>query len=347
MRKKNLVVAIDAMGADSGPEMVVAGANLVKKHNSAISFIFCGDRRKIAPLIARYEALSSGVSIEHTDKSISAEQKPRDAVRKGRDSSMALAIQLVGDRRAHCAVSAGNTGALMSLSTFILRPLEGVRRPAICGLLPTRKGYCCMLDLGANLQADVKNLTQFAIMGGVFYRIVKREENPVVALLNVGVEHIKGREEIKEAGKILSKATIVNYGGFVEGHDITKGDVHVIVTDGFTGNVVLKTLEGVSRSLTHVSKRILLRSVFGIAALCIGMPAFLRLKTILNPSKYNGAVMLGLNGIVIKSHGGTDPKGFAMASKVGISLAGQDFTRHLKNNLRKDDFQGATEEIGN
>ena len=328
-----LVISLDAMGGDNAPKSVIEGASIVRKLHKNVSFLAYGDSKVIIPLLKKYKNLKSCLKVIHTDKHISCDEKPSNAVRRGRDSSMGLAIKAVKEGAANASVSAGNTGALMALSLFIHRPLDGVRRPAICSSIPTQKGWSCMLDLGANIEADKENLVQFGVMGAVFYRIYNKGIKPTVGLLNVGVEDMKGHNHIAEAGTTLSHIDMVNYKGFIEGDDIGKGTVDVVVTDGFSGNIALKSIEGTAKLIMSIAKKKFIRNIFGISALIIGLPALFGIKRHFDPARYNGAILLGLNGISVKSHGSATAKGFAAAIKVAIDLAEIDFTTQLKSEL--------------
>ena len=331
----DIIISLDAMGGDNAPEIIIEAASIVRRGDKKTKFVFFGNEKIIKPLILKYKNLKSGFEIVHTEEFISSDEIPSNAVRRGRKSSMALAIQSVKDGKAHAVVSAGNTGALMALSMFILRTIEGVRRPAICSSVPTLKGWSVMLDLGANIEADEENLAQFGIMGAVFYRIFCSKDNPTVGLLNVGTENMKGHNYIAEAGNILSGVDMVDYRGYVEGDDIGKGTVDVVVADGFSGNIALKAIEGTALLILGTAKKKLLHSGFGLLALLIGLPAFLGIKKNLDPAQYNGAMLLGLNGISVKSHGGANAKAFATAIKLSIDLANRDFICQLKTELCK------------
>ena len=323
------------MGGDNAPEIIIEAASMVRRDDKTTKFIFFGNEKKLKPLIGKYKNLKTGFEIVHTEEFISSDEIPSNAVRRGRKSSMALAIQSVKDGKAHAVVSAGNTGALMALSMFILRTMEGVRRPAICSTVPTLKGWSVMLDLGANIEADEENLAQFGIMGSVFHRIFSNKDKPTVGLLNVGTEDMKGHNYIAEAGNILSGVDMIDYQGYVEGDDIGKGTVDVIVADGFSGNIALKAIEGTALLILATAKKKMLHSVFGLLALLIGFPAFLGIKRNLDPARYNGAILLGLNGISVKSHGGASAKAFLTAIKLSIDLANRDFISQSKTELSK------------
>ncbi len=330
-----IVVALDAMGCDKGVGVVIRAAHLVAKARKNVHFIVYGNAAPIRTQLKKYKLLQNRVEIVHTDRVIKAHEKPSAVLRTGRNSSMAQAFQAVKDGTAHCAVSGGNTGALMALSMFTLRLIKGVSRPALCTSIPTQNGASSILDLGANISPDAKNLVQFSIMGSLFFTIRHRTDNPTVGVLNVGSEDTKGHPELHETADILSHHALVNYHGFIEGDDIMKGTTNVVVTDGFSGNIALKTMEGTARFITLTLKQAIVSSVFGILGVVFAFPVFLRLRKRLDPSRYNGAIMLGLNGIAVKSHGGTNPVGFANAIRIAVDLAEQDFITSLQQELEK------------
>ncbi|HEY8015745.1 MAG TPA: phosphate acyltransferase PlsX, partial [Dongiaceae bacterium] len=314
VKAASLSIALDAMGGDRAPDMVVKGANIARQRFPNVSFLFFGDERRIAPLLDRYGALRKASEIRHTDRVIAADDKPSTALRAGRGSSMRLAIDAVQSGEAAGIVSAGNTGALMAIAKFVLRTLPGIDRPAIASFFPTLRGESVMLDLGANLSCDAENLVQFAVMGNVFARTVLGTLKPTVGLLNVGSEEVKGHEAVREAAAIL-KATPLpgSFHGFVEGDDIARGTVDVIVTDGFTGNVALKTLEGTAKLYAEFLRRSFKSSMVASVGYLLARPALNALRVRTDPRRYNGAIFLGLNGVAVKSHGGTDALGFANA----------------------------------
>ncbi|MDP6389611.1 MAG: phosphate acyltransferase PlsX [Alphaproteobacteria bacterium] len=330
-----LVVALDAMGGDRAPEMIVGGAELARERYPEISFLMVGDKAQLEDLLAGIPALRDVTEVRHTTQVVRDEDKPSTAIRQAKESSMRRAIDAVADGEADCVVSAGNTGALMAVAKFVLKMHPGIARPAITTFFPTLKGESCMLDLGANLQCDANNLVEFAVMGEVFARTVLGIEQPTIGLLNIGVEELKGHEEIREAAAILRETTLpIEFKGFVEGDDIAGGAVDVVVTDGFTGNIALKTAEGVANLYTGFLKQAFRSSLFARLSYPMIRRALSKVRTRTDPRRYNGAMLLGLNGIVIKSHGGTDELGFANAIGVGV-----DMTRHGFISKIKDDFE--------
>ncbi len=324
------------MGGDIGPQVVIEGASIARERLPDVKFLIFGDETKIAPLVTKYPILKDSCEIHHTDKFVSAEEKPGQALRRGRDSSMGLSIQAVKDGKARSAVSAGNTGALMAMAKFMLRTMPGIDRPALASLLPTSCGESVMLDLGANVECSANNLVQFAIMGAAFSRTVLGLATPSVALLNVGVEELKGNEIIKNADKMLRDANLpMDYVGFTEGHGLANGEVDVVVTDGFTGNVALKTAEGTARMIAGMLKSALSDSIFSKIGYLFAKPALMSLKNHLDPNNHNGAVFMGLNGLVIKSHGGASASGFASAIGVAADMASNDLAGKITKDLQR------------
>lgn len=325
-----VIISLDAMGGDNAPDIVIKGAEMAYKSLDKVKFRIYGNKKKIMPIMAKYEALSDISKIIHTDEYISADEKPSAALRRGRNSSMYMAIDSLKNNESNAIVSAGNTGALMAISKFVLRTLPGIDRPAIGGLLPTEKGYCVMLDLGANIHCDAENLFEFAVMGNAFARSVLGLARPTVGLLNVGTEKNKGHETLRLAATLIEESGIdLNFYGFIEGNDINAGTADVIVADGFTGNVALKTAEGTARFFVNTAKKNMMSSPFGMLGMAIAYPAINKIKKRLDPRNYNGAMLLGLNGIVVKSHGGTDAIGFANAIKVSYKLAKNNINQQI------------------
>lgn len=322
----NLTVALDAMGGDHGIEAVIPGADLALKTMPELKFVIYGDEGKIRPVLARYANLRKRCEVVHTDTAISNDEKPAIALRSGRQSSMRLAINAVKDGHADCIVSSGNTGALMAMAKMVLKCLPGIHRPAIASVLPTISRDTVVLDLGANIVCDTEMLTQFAVLGAVYARVVEGIPAPRIGLLNVGTEDMKGGEMLRETATILSKVKLPGkFLGFVEGVDITNGRADVIVTDGFTGNVALKTAEGVAKMSEHYMRRAFKSSPFAMLGALLAYRSFKKVKKELDPRYYNGGMFLGLDGICVKSHGGSDHIGFANAIKVAAELAHRGF----------------------
>ena len=328
-------LSLDAMGGDNAPQIIVDGAAQSKIRYPDVKFSFFGNKNKLFPLVSSIKTLKDS-QIIHTDEIIGANQKPSIAVRKGKNSSMGLAIQSVKTGQTDAIVSAGNTGALMAMTKLFLRPIEGITRPAIAAYFPTIRGESCMLDLGANIECDAKNLVQFAFMGQAFANIVMGVNNPTISLLNIGEEEQKGLDYIKEASQILTKLKDqINYTGFIEGDKIAQGISDVIIADGFSGNVSLKTAEGTALLVTSYLKKALSSSLSSKIGYLFAKRAINDFKLQMDPRKYNGAVFLGLNGVAVKSHGGTDAFGFANAICVAIDMVKYNFISDLKKKISK------------
>ncbi|MEO5809435.1 MAG: phosphate acyltransferase PlsX, partial [Sphingomicrobium sp.] len=312
-------IAIDAMGGDSGPAVIVAGIARAYRKDKTLAFDVFGDEAVIGPEVARHKGLGDSVTIHHTSEAITPSEKPSQAIRRAKTTSMGLAINAVKDGQAHAALSAGNTGALMAIAKLALRTMPGIDRPALAALLPTMTHDLVMLDLGANTECDAQNLVQFAVMGAAYSRTVLGIAKPRVKLLNIGTEELKGTGELKEAAALLRDATYLPllFDGFTEGDKLSRGDVDVVVTDGFSGNIALKTAEGTARFVTDLLRRAFTSSFRSKAGFALSRPALNLLKVHLDPNNHNGAVFLGLNGLVVKSHGSANPKGVANA--IGVA----------------------------
>jgi phosphate acyltransferase len=314
--------------------MVVAGAALARERHPEIEYLIFGDEHRIGPLLSKRPALRVATTVLHTPDAVAADAKPSIALRSGRNSSMRRAIDAVADGTAGVVVSAGNTGALMAMAKMVLKTLPGIDRPAIASFFPTLRGESVMLDLGANIDCDAENLVQFAVMGSAFARTVLGLIEPTVGLLNVGSEDQKGHEAIREAAARLRVANLpLKFQGFVEGNDIAAGTVDVFVTDGFTGNVALKTAEGTARLYSEFLRRTFQASILARLGYLLARPAFKKLKMRVDPRRYNGAMFLGLRGVCVKSHGGTDDVGFANAICVAFDLAVHGFNERIKEEL--------------
>ncbi len=332
---KGHIIALDAMGGDQAPEMVIRGLEIAHERFPGIHFLLFGDSKRLEGLLDETPALHKACSVHHTLDVVSAEAKPSQALRNGRESSMRVAINSVRDGLAEGVVSAGNTGALMAIAKFVLKTLPGIDRPAIASFFPTQKGETLMLDLGANVECDSDNLVQFAVMGEVFARTVLGLDKPSIGLLNVGSEQRKGHDSVRRARDILRHSHLpIRFHGFVEGDDIAAGTVDVIVTDGFSGNIALKTAEGIVHLYTNYLKKAYRATLVSRLGYLLSRGALQRLKSRLDPRIYNGAMLLGLNGIVVKSHGGTDAVGFANAVGVAVDMINNDF-----NEIIKEEFE--------
>jgi glycerol-3-phosphate acyltransferase PlsX len=337
-----VIIALDAMGGDRAPHVVVDGAALAREREPNVRFLMFGDAAELGPLVDAYPMLAAATTIRHTTERVLAEDKPSTALKQGRNSSMGLAIEAVRKGEASCVVSAGNTGALMAIAKFVLKTLPGIDRPAIATYFPTQKGESCMLDLGANVQCDANNLVQFAVMGEVFARTVLGVEQPTIGLLNIGVEALKGNDEVRKAAEILRNTDLpISFHGFVEGDGIAAGTVDVVVTDGFTGNVALKTFEGTVHLYSHLFKQAFASSLIARLGYCLARRAIRNLRDTLDPRRYNGAMLLGLEGVVVKSHGGTDEIGFVNAIGVGIDMVNHGFLTKIRDDFER--LQGTPE----
>ncbi len=331
-----LVISIDAMGGDHGPAVVVPAVGQAVKEGLDARFLLHGDAAQLEAAIARIPGLAQRVEVRHTDKVIGADEKPAQAMRRGKGASMWNALESVRAGEAGACVSGGNTGALMAISKLILRMAAGMERPAIVANWPTLRGRTAVLDVGANLNCDAQRLVEFAILGAAFHHAVNGTARPTVGLLNVGSEEEKGHEEVREAGRILREMSTLDldYHGFVEGDDIAKGTVDVVVTDAFTGNVALKTGEGLARYFRASLRTAFTAGPFSRLGALIASASLRRMARQFDPSSINGGPFLGLNGIVVKSHGGADVRGFATAIRLAADLAGSDFVARIDRNLR-------------
>ena len=333
---KSVTLAIDAMGGDAGVEATIPGCALVLKSDPTLKFKLYGDEGQIRTVLSKYPALKAASEIFHTDSYVKSDERPGVALRTGRNSSMRLAINAVSDGEADCVISSGNTGALMAMAKMVLKCLPEIRRPAIASVLPSQTGRTVMLDLGANLMCDSEMLVQFALMGAVFAKVSEGHESPRIGLLNVGSEDMKGHEELRATHAILSRVKMPgSYKGFVEGNDIPLGTVDVVVTDGFTGNIALKTAEGVGKLSQHYLRTTFKSSPLAMLGGLLALPALKKLKAKVDPRLYNGGMFLGLDGVCVKSHGSADAIGFANAVKVAANLIRNDFNKRVADELHK------------
>jgi fatty acid/phospholipid synthesis protein PlsX len=331
-------IAIDAMGGDEGVRVMIAGVALARRRHEGLQFLLFGDEARIRAALENHPNLSRAAEIIHTDKVVGASDKPSQAIRQSRQSSMGLAIQAVKSGDAQAAVSAGNTGALMAIAKLALRTLPGIDRPALAAFLPTLgDNDVVMLDLGANTECDARNLVEFAVMGAAYARVVLDLEMPRVRLLNIGTEDLKGTNEIRDAAGILRGGIglPLRFDGFIEGDKIGSGDADVIVAEGFAGNIALKTAEGTARFVTDVLRRAFTSSLRSKAGFLLSKPALQLLKVHLDPNNHNGAVFLGLNGMVVKSHGGADEKGIANAVHVAARLVEEDLSARIAQDIAR------------
>ncbi|MFL6836298.1 MAG: phosphate acyltransferase PlsX [Bradyrhizobium sp.] len=332
-------IALDAMGGDVGAAVVIPGAAISLGRHRETEFLLVGDRAKIEPELDRHPELKAASKIIHTDVAVGMEDKPSQALRRGRrTSSMWLAIDAVKKGEADVAISAGNTGALMAMSRFHLRTLPGIDRPAIAGIWPTKRGESVVLDLGATIGGDAHHLVSLAVMGAAMASVLFNKPRPTVGLLNIGVEEIKGHEEIREAGEILRTRSLpeLDYIGFVEGDGIGKGLADVIVAEGFSGNIALKAAEGTARQMAELLRNEMQRSWMSKLGYLFARGAFQTLRDKMDPNKSNGGMFLGLNGVVVKSHGGISAEGFAYAIDVGYEMVQFDLLNKIKQMLNRD-----------
>jgi phosphate acyltransferase len=331
-------ISIDAMGGDHGPSVIAPGIALAvtRMPDRNLRFLVFGDEAQVRAELSRHPAAMAVSEVRHTERVIAMDEKPAQALRRGKGTSLWGAVEAVKTGDAQAALSAGNTGALMAISKLVLRMSGDLDRPAIVASWPTQRGFTAVLDVGANVTSDAAQLVEFAIMGEAFHRAVHGAEHPTIGLLNVGSEDVKGHEEVREAHRLLRETGLgLNYYGFVEGDDIAKGTVDVVVTDGFTGNIALKTAEGTARFVSSAMREAFTSGWQSKLGALIATPALRILKNRLDPSSVNGGPLLGLNGIVVKSHGGTDARGFANAIKVTADLAQSHFSSEIDSNLKR------------
>ena len=334
---KAVSISVDAMGGDSAPDIVIDGLAYFMKHEGQkhdLHVLLHGDKTVLEPLIAAKSNLKDVCEIRHTETVIAMDMKPSQAVRRGKGTSLWNTIEAVKSGEAALALSAGNTGALMAISMLLLRRKEGVQRPALVAAWPTPKGQSVVLDVGANVETDASQLTEFAVLGEAFYRAIYKKDSPSIGLLNVGTEDLKGNATIKAAHERLNESALgLNYIGYVEGNDISMGRADVIVTDGFTGNIALKTAEGTAKLIGTFFSQALQGNLWSKFTTLLNGYALRKLKKRIDPRRVNGAVFLGLNGLVVKSHGGTDHVGFANAVDVAVGLAESPFEKEIERKL--------------
>jgi glycerol-3-phosphate acyltransferase PlsX len=328
-------LAIDAMGGDAAPEVVLDGLELAAERHPEARFLLVGDEARVGGALARRRRAARACSLRHAPEAIPGDMKPTAALRI-RGSSMRLAIDAVAAGEAAGVVSAGNTGALMALAKIVIKTLPEIDRPALAAIGPSARGDVVLLDLGANVQCDARNLVEFAVMGDAFARAVLGLTNPTIGLLNVGSEELKGDDRVRHAAEVLRDSHIgPQFRGFVEGHDITAGTTDVVVTDGFTGNVALKTGEGALKLMRDLLRQVFTSSVPARLGYLLARPALDRLREWMDPRRYNGAILIGLNGVVVKSHGGTDALGFAHAVDVAMDMVTHGFNERIREGLTR------------
>lgn len=333
---KKYTIALDCMGGDNAPKIVIEGAEIIASSDRDIHFLLFGDSKKINPILQNCPNLKDRFVLSHTDEFISADEKPSIALRKGTNSSMRLAINAVKDGDADVIVSAGNTGALMAIAKIVLRPLPSIDRPAIVTSIPNQKKKATvLLDMGANVECNADVLYQFAVMGHAFAKVVLKIEKPSIGILNVGSEDLKGSDAVRSASLLLRDSDLKEYFyGYVEGDDITKGTVDVVVTDGFSGNITLKAIEGTSKLISGLIKEGFMNSIFAKLGYLLAGPSIQKATKIMDPRMHNGAMLVGLNGVVVKSHGSTDAIGFSNAIKVAISLVENKINEQITEELK-------------
>jgi phosphate acyltransferase len=328
-------LAVDAMGGDHAPAMVVEGLQIAAERHPGARFLLVGDEAQLVPLLDRHRRAAAVCTVRHAPEVVGNDMKPTAALRV-RNSSMRLAVDAVAGGEASGVVTAGNTGALLALAVIVIKTLPGIDRPAMAAIGPSARGDVVMLDLGANVSCDARNLVEFAVMGDVFARTVLGLTAPSIGLLNVGSEELKGDDTLRLAAETLRASHIAaQFAGFVEGHDIAAGTTDVVVTDGFTGNVALKTGEGALKLIGDLLRQVFRGSLASRIAYLLARPGLERLREWLDPRRYNGAVMLGLNGGVVKSHGGTDAQGFAHAIDVAMDMVVHRFNDHMREDLTR------------
>ncbi len=340
---KKITISLDCMGGDRAPQVVIEGANLVAQINPNVHFLLFGDSKKITPIINHCRFLKGRFDLAHTEDFIASDEKPSAALRRGTKSSMRLAIDAVKDGNADVVVSAGNTGALMAIAKVILRPLPSIDRPAIVTSIPNKKmGGTVFLDMGANIECNADVLFQFAIMGSAFARAVKKIEKPTIGVLNVGSEEMKGHDEVKNVAEMLKNSPLKDqFYGYVEGDDITAGTVDVVVTDGFTGNIALKAIEGMAKMISGLVKEGFTSSIWAKIGYLLASSSLSKSIKSIDPRLHNGAMLVGLSGVVVKSHGSADAISFSNAIKVAISLVenkiNEQITLELAQIIKKND----------
>ena len=335
--KSGVTISLDVMGGDHGPSVTLPGAGIALQRHPGLRFALFGEEKLVLPILDTFPQLKAASSFHHCDVSIRMDEKPSQALRQGRyKSSMWRAIEAVKTGDADVAVSAGNTGALMAMAKFCLRTMANIERPAIAAIWPTLRGESIVLDVGATIGADAQQLIDFSMMGAAMARALFGLDRPTVGLLNIGVEEIKGQDDVREAGRLLKETDILglDYRGFVEGDDLGKGTVDVVVTEGFTGNIALKTAEGTAKQIAGYLKAAMTRTWLARAGYFLAKSAFDRLRDKMDPRKVNGGVFLGLNGIVIKSHGGTDAEGMAAAIDLAFAMAENGLREKIEQDLQ-------------
>lgn len=344
MSQEKLVISIDAMGGDNSPKVVIEGLNLAHKRNPDIHFLIYGDKAKVAKEMEKFPELKESCEVFHTEEFVSNDDKPSHVIRN-KATSMYQAIEAVKLGKAQAVVSAGNTGALMAISKMVLKTIQKIHRPAIISIMPHQKGRYVMLDLGANTECDGINLAEFAIMGNIYAKCALNVDTPRVALMNIGAEEMKGKDEIHAAAHILKNSHLnLNFIGYIEPHEIPKNKADVIVADGFSGNIALKSVEGTCYLIMRLIKDSIKESFLAKIGIPFFYGAFKKLKKTMDPRLYNGAMLVGLNGLSVKSHGGTDAFGFSVAVENAAKLVAKDFIGSIRRELENIDLDELSQE---
>ena len=344
LSENNLVISIDAMGGDNSPKVVIEGLNLAHKRNPDIRFLVYGDEIKVNQEMERFPSLKAVCQIFHTEEFVHNEDKPSHVIRN-RATSMYQAVEAVKRGDAQAVVSAGNTGALMAISKMVLKTIHKIHRPAIVSIMPRQEGCYVMLDLGANTECNGVNLAEFAIMGNIFAKYALGLNSPRVALMNIGAEEMKGKEEIHNAASIIKNSNLnLNFIGYIEPHEIPQDKADVVVADGFSGNIALKSVEGTSRLIMRIIKQSIKESFFAKLGIPFMLGAMKKLKNKMDPRLYNGAMFVGLNGLSVKSHGGTDAFGFSIAIENAARLVRKDFVGSIRHELENIDLDELSQE---
>ncbi len=338
MAKQDIVISIDAMGGDKSPKIVIEGIALAAKKNPDVKYLLFGDSAQVTPLLQKFPELQGKCELRHAPEMVHNEDKPSQVIRN-RNTSMFMAIDAVKRGEAQAVVSAGNTGALMAISKLNLKTINKIHRPAIVSIMPHLYGRYIMLDLGANTECDAINLCEFAFMGEILAHRALGIKKPRVALLNIGSEEMKGREEIKLAAQMIKSSHLdMDFIGYIEPHDIQNGLADVIVADGFTGNIALKSIEGTAKQLIRMFKGAIKKSLLAKLGLLFMLPSLLKVRKIMDPRLYNGAMFIGLNGLSVKSHGGADAFSFSKSIENATHLIEQDFIPTIRQEVEKVDF---------
>ncbi len=341
----NLVISIDAMGGDDSPRVVIEGLAIAAGKNTDVNFLLFGDESKINPILKNHHILKDRCKVVHAGEVVKNDDKPSQVIRN-RNTSMFMAIDAVKRAEAEAVVSAGNTGALMAISKLSLRTIQKIHRPAIVSIMPHQNGKYVMLDLGANTECDAINLVEFALMGNIVAKHALGIEKPRVALLNIGAEEMKGKEEIRQAANIIKNSKLnIDFIGYIEPHEIPNDVADVVVADGFTGNIALKSIEGTARLLLRLLKRSFKESFFAKLGLPFLLGPLFKLKKIMDPRLYNGAMFVGLNGLSVKSHGGTDALGYSVAVENAIRLVRKNFVSTIRQELEKVELDELSQEV--